>query len=581
MKNVILIGFVMALFLIVTSATISANTVMPAKAGIQSITGCRSNNGCSGTDNNDGSIYSPDIVERAAKLPGKDMSQSVLYDNLQVWEKAVVAKMVQAAAYMDAAFWQQVDPEGEKLWRRSALARTPTGKAGYSMLDANYGRWDRFLDFAPFVGTIARPAGGYVYPADLIKSEFEAYIAAHPMEKDSLLNPYNVVRRSGEKLVAIPYHQEYAAFVDPAALLLLEAAELSKNPTLTKYLRLQAQALRTDDYYEADLAWLDLNSNVDVSIGPHETYDDQFYGQKAFYKANVLIVDQAAAMQLAKYKSTGPALQENLPVDAKYKPVYDSKTMMPLLLADDIRRSGQGRAIMEPVAFSLPNDPKVWAAKGSKKVMMGNYLNTRRTVVLEPLAQVIMDPSVTAMIRPEAYFTWVLMHEVCHTLGPREVVKNGKTMTPREALGEYYSSIEEGKADIGGLYNLQYLIDRGIITAPLEPYYAGFLAESLRSIRFGMGSAYGVIRSAAWNIFVDEGALVYNSVTNRFAMNVAKMTPAIRKLLITLITIEGEGDSMAAANLIKIYSNVRPELKKLLDAANNTVPLEFVPVYAQ
>ncbi len=537
-------------------------------------------NGCSDS-NGGGSIYSPDIIVRAAKLPAKDMSQSPLYDNLQEWEKAVLAKMVQAAAYMDAAFWQQVDPEGEKLWRSLASAVTPLEKAAYSMLDANYGRWDRFLDFASFAGTVKRPPGGYVYPADLTKSELDAYIAAHPSEKDALLNPFAVVRRSGDKLVTIPYHQEYAAFVDPAALLLFEAAELSQNATLTKYLRLQAQALRSDDYFEADLAWLDLDSNIDVSIGPHETYDDQLYGQKAFYKANVLIVDQAAASQLLKYKSTGPALQENLPVDPKYKPAYDSKTMMPLLLADDIRRSGQGRAIMEPVAFSLPNDPKVWAKKGSKKVMMGNYLNTRRTVVLEPLAQVILDPSVTAMIKHEAYFTWVLMHEVCHTLGPREVVKNGQTMTPREALGQYYSPIEEGKADIGGLYNLQYLIDQKIITAPLGPYYAGFMAESLRSIRFGMGSAYGVIRSAAWNIFIDEGALVYDSAASRFTMDIPKMTAAIRKLLIILITIEGEGDSTAAANLIKTYSNIRPELKKLLDTAESTVPLEFVPVYAK
>ena len=538
-------------------------------------------NGCGSSSNDGGSVYAPDIIVRAAKLPAKDLSQSVLYDNLQGWEKAVVAKMVQAAAYMDAAFWQQVDPEGEKIWRRLALASSPLEKAAYSMLDANYGRWDRFLDFAPFVGALVRPPGGYVYPADLTKSELDAYIAAHPLEKDALLNPYTVVRRSAGKLTAIPYHQEYAAFVDPAALLLFEAAELSQSPALAKYLRLQAQALRTDDYYEADIAWIDLTGNLDISIGPHETYDDQLYGQKAFYKANVLIVDQAAASQLAKYKSTGPKLQENLPVDPKYKPVYDSKTMMPLLLADDIRRSGQGRAIMEPVAFSLPNDPKVWAAKGSKKVMMGNYLNTRRTVVLEPLAQVILDPSVTAMINHEAYFTWVLMHEVCHTLGPREVVKNGVTLSPREALGQYYSPIEEGKADIGGLYNLQYLIDQGIITAPLGPYYAGFMAESLRSIRFGMGSAYGIIRSAAWNKFVDEGALVYDPVANRFTLDVAKMTTAIRKLLITLITIEGEGDTTAAANFIKTYANIRPELQKLLDRADNTVPLEFVPVYAQ
>jgi hypothetical protein len=535
--------------------------------------------GCSA--NGSGSPYPADIITRAAKLPATDMSQSPLYSNLQDWEKAVLAKLVQASAHMDAAFWKQVDPEGETLWHNLASATTPLDKAAYTMLDANYGRWDRFLDFAPFVGTSKRPAGGYVYPADLSKAELDAYLAAHPDEQDALLNPFTVVKRSGTRLVAVPYHQEYAAFIEPTALLLEEAALLSKNPLLTGYLKLQAQALRTDDYYQADLAWLDLSGNLDVSIGPHETYDDQLYGQKAFYKSNVLIVDQAAASQLAKFKSTGPALQENLPVDPKYKPVYKADTMMPLLLADDIRRSGQGRAVMESVAFSLPNDPRVWAAKGSKKVMMGNYLNTRRTVVLEPLAQAILTPAVSALINHETYFTWVLMHEVCHTLGPREVLINGKIATPREALGEYYSPIEEGKADIGGLYNIPYLIDKGIVTLPLEQHYAGYMAESLRSIRFGMGSAYGVIRSAAWNVFIDEGALIYDAASNRFTMDVPKMTAAVRKLLISIITIEGDGDKQAAANFITKYSNIRPELKALLDTAENSVPLEFVPVYAK
>ena len=523
--------------------------------------------------------YSPDIVARAAKLPAMDMSQSPLYDGLQGWEKAVLAKLVQAAAYMDSAFWRQVDPEGEKLWRGLAGATSPVDKAALTMLDANYGRWDRFLDFAPFVGATPRPAGGYVYPADLGKKELDAYIAAHPSERDALLSPFTVVRRSGSRLVAIPYHQEYAAFVDPTALRLYDAAELSPNPVLTKYLRLQAQALRSDDYFAADMAWLDLEGSLDVSIGPNETYDDQLAGQKAFYKANVLIVDQGAASQLAKFKSTGPALQANLPVDPKYKPVYRADTMMPLILVDDIRRSGQARAVMEPVAFSLPNDPKVWAAKGSKKVMMGNYLNTRRTVVLEPLAEAILAPSVAADITHEAYFTWVLMHEVCHTLGPREVVKNGKKMTPREALGRYYSPLEEGKADIGGLFNIPYLIAQGIVTTPLERHYAGYLAESLRSIRFGMGSAYGVIRSAAWNVFLDKGALVYDPAARRFGMDLGKMTSAVRGLLVTLISIEGDGDSAAAAAFIKRYSNIRPELQRLLDSAESVVPLEFVPVY--
>jgi hypothetical protein len=217
---------------------------LPAGVAFYAVVQSRDNTGLSQYSNVVsviGGSYPTDIIARAAKLPAKDMSQSLLYNNLLEWEKAVVSKMVQAAAYMDAAYWQQVDPEGEKLWRSLASASTSLEKAVYTMLDANYGRWDRFLNFASFVGAIERPPGGYVYPADLTKSELDAYIAANPMEKDALLNPFTVVRRSGEKLMTIPYHQEYAAFVDPTALLLFEAAELSQNPTLTKYLRLQAR----------------------------------------------------------------------------------------------------------------------------------------------------------------------------------------------------------------------------------------------------------------------------------------------------------------------------------------------------
>ncbi|MFZ4791425.1 MAG: hypothetical protein ACOYMW_11130 [Candidatus Competibacteraceae bacterium] len=537
----------------------------------------------SGCDNDDYSsnndpVIAPDIIQRAAQFVPKDLSHSPLQARLTDQEQAVVNKFVQAAAYLDAAFWQQVDPDGEKIFKSFANATTPEKQAAHHLMDANYGRWDRFREFAPFVGTQLRPAGGYVYPADLTRAELDAYLVAHPDQKTDLLNPYTVVRRNGNQLIAVPYHQAYADYVLPAAALLDEAAALSQNPSLAYYLRLEAQGLRTDDYYAADLAWLDLDGNLDVSIGPHETYDDQLTGQKTFYKVNVLIVDQSAAGQFAQYKAMIPQLQANLPVDPQYKP-DQTGTLTPMILADDIRRAGQARSIMEGVAFSLPNDPRVLAAKGSKKVMMGNYLSARRTTVLEPLAQAILDPATAQQMEANAYFTWVLMHEITHTLGPREVIKNGQTLTVREAMGQYYSPIEEGKADIGGLYNLPYLMERGVVTGALAAHYVGYLAEALRSIRFGMGSAYGVIRSSAWNFLIDQGALRYDPDQQRFLLDVDQMTAAVKNLLVKLIAIEGEGNTQAAADFIAAYSPVRPELKKLLDQAETTVPLEFVPVY--
>jgi len=519
----------------------------------------------------------PDVMERAAQFVSKDMSQSTLAAGLADWERAVLDKMMQAADAMDAVYWQQVDPEGEEIFRRLARASAPQIRAAAFLMDTNYGRWDRFREYSPFVGTAPHPPGSYVYPADLTKAELDAYLVAHPEEKDAVLSPFTVIRRHHDRLVAVPYHVAYAQYVLPAAARLEEAAKLSQNASLTKYLQLQADALRTDEYFAANLAWLDLDSNLDLSIGPHESYDDMLTGQKAFYKANVLIVDRAAASRLATFEAAAPALQANLPVDPKYKP-DQTGTMTPLVVADDIARTGQSRAIMEAVAFSLPNDPKVWEAKGAKQVMMGNYLAARRSTVLVPLAQAILDPATSGAMDPDTYFTWVLMHEVAHTLGPRTVTKDAKDMTVGEALGEYYSPIEEAKADIAGLYNVSYLLQQGLATGPLVSYYAGYLAEALRSIRFGMGSAYGLERSAAWNVLVDHGALKLDASGERFLVNVDRMTAAIRKLLIQLLVIEGEGDTQAAAAFLGTYANVRPELKALLERTATTVPIEFVPV---
>jgi putative hemolysin len=520
---------------------------------------------------------SEDITARAAKLKPLDMSQSALLPSLADWELAVLDKMKQAAVAMDAAYWQQVDPDDEPLFRSLAGATDPTEAAERLMLDANYGRWDRFDEFVPFMGDKPRPAGGYVYPTDLTKEELDAYIAAHPDDKDGLLSPFTVVRRDGDRLVAVPYHEVYAEFVLPAADLLDQAAALSQNESLATYLRLEAEALRTDEYFDANMAWLDLDSNLDISIGPHEVYDDQLTGQKAFYKANVLIVDRPAAEQLSALMDAVPELQAGLPVRAEYRP-DQTGTMTPLEIADDVYRAGQVRAIMEGVAFSLPNDPAVWEAKGAKKVMMGNYLDARRTEVLTPLANAILAGEAAQQLDAQAYFNWVLLHEVSHTLGPRTVEKNGEELTVSEALGEYYSPIEEGKADITGLYEVPYLLDEGILTGSLESHYVGYLAEALRSIRFGPGSAYGMIRSAAWSFFVERGALTFDPAAGKFSVDVGKMTPAVEELVVTLLTIEGEGDTAAAKEFLDKYAYVAPDLQALLDRANATVPVEFVPM---
>ncbi len=521
---------------------------------------------------------SPDIIARAAMFKPLDMSHSTLLAGLADWEQAVLDKLIQAADLMDAAYWQQVDPEGEQLYRNLDGTADPTGQAAWLLLKANYGRWDRFNEYEPFLGNQPHPPGTYVFPPDLTKEELDTYIAAHPDEKSALLSLYTVVRREGDRLVAVPYHEAYAEFVLPAADLLDEAAGLSLNESLANYLRLEAKGLRTDEYFDSDMAWLDVDANLDVSIGPEETYEDLLTGQKAYYKSNTLIVDRQAAEKLSALMEAVPQLQAGLPVPAEYRP-DQTGTMTPLEIADDVYRAGQVRAIMEAVAFSLPNDPRVWEAKGAKKVMMSNYLDARRTEVLTPLANAILAEKSAQQLDAQHYFNWVLLHEVSHTLGPRTVKQGGEEVTVGQALGEYYSPIEEGKADIGGLYDLPYLLERGILTGSLESHYVGYLAEALRSIRFGTGSSYGMTRSSAWNYFLELGALRYDPATRKFSVDVEKMTEAAEKLVATLFTIEGTGDREAAKAFLDRYMYVAPELEALLAEADATVPEEFVPMY--
>jgi hypothetical protein len=323
-----------------------------------------------------------------------------------------------------------------------------------------------------------------------------------------------------------------------------------------------------------------VDSDLDLSIGPYEVYDDKLTGQKTFYKANVLLVDRAAGAKFGNLMAQVPALQKNMPVAAKYRP-DQAGTMTPMEMADDIRRAGDSKGIPETLAFSLPNDVKVLAAKGSKKVMMNNYLETRRTVVLALLAQAVFAPQLARLLQPASYFEFVLMHEIAHTLGPSTVMKDGKKVSVSEALGEQYQPIEEGKADLGGLYSLPLMQAKGILTGTLESYYASYLALAVSSIRVGQGSAHGVMRLATWNYLEEKGALTLDPALGRYVVDVDRMTAAVKELLVTLITIEGTGDQAAAAAFIAKYSVVKPELRKHLDDADATVPMEFVPVYGK
>jgi dipeptidase D len=524
-------------------------------------------------------VIAPDIAARVAKLKPIDISQTLDLSGLTDWEKAVLDKLLQAAYLIDAAYWQQSDPQGAEIYKALAGATDPKLQDARFLIGVYFGRWDRFKDFEPFVGTEPRPVGSFLYPPDLTRAELDQYIVDHSDEKDALLSSYTVIRREGDKLIAVPYHEAYAQYFLPAADLLDEAAALSQDPWLTSYLKLQAQGLRSDDYYQADLEWVAVSSSLDLTLGPVEVYDDRLTGQKTSLQANIQVVDRAATATLQKFTDAVPALQARLPVPAAFHP-DQTGTLTPMEIVQEVYRAGQMRAGTMYAAYSLPNDPRVWKAKGVKKVIIRNFSEARRLTVLTPLVHVVLDEATAQKITADAYFNWLLMHEVSHSLGPGTIEKDGAEITVRQALAEFYSPIEEGKADITGLYNVPYLLEQGVISGALESHYVAFLSEALRSARLGFGSPYGVIRSAAWNYFVEQGALSFDSASGRFLMDADKMTAAVESLMIKILTIEGEGDTQGAKAFIDQYAHIAPELQTLLDKADETVPVEFVPTFS-
>ena len=438
-----------------------------------------------------------------AMLTPMEFSESVLRSSLTGWEHQVLDKLLQAAAYMDAAYWQQVDPEGEQIFR-SLTGDDPQTQARTRDDGRQLRPLGSLRQLCAVRGRPAAAAGWLCLPARPDQGRAGRLPRRPPRREGSLLSSYTVVRRDGDKLVAVPYHEVYADYVEPTAALLEEAAALSQNASLTDYLQKQAQALRTDDYFDADMAWLDLDANLDISIGPHETYDDQLTGQKTFYKANVLVVDRAAGARLDAFKAAVPAEQANLPVPAAYRP-DQAGTMTPLELADDVLRSGQGRAVMEPVAFSLPNDPRVWAAKGAKKVIMSNFWTPPAPSCSSPAGG---DPGRDAQLGdgPDGYFNWLL--------GTRSPTPWGRARSCRTARKSPSTRRWESTTSPSR---------RARPTSPASttPSICANRASTRRRWRRTTpaswprrcapsalaGSAYGVIRSAAWNFFVERGAL--------------------------------------------------------------------------
>lgn len=482
-------------------------------------------------------------------------------------DKQMLALLVQACDVMNSLYWQQLT--GDK----SALLAKVSDPDTRRLVELNYGAWDRLNDDKPFVDGIGpRPPGATFYPTDMSKEEFEA---ADLADKKSW---YTVLRRDGAgKLVTVPFHEAYKDDLAKAAALLRQAAPLSKDKSFGNYLRMRADALQSDNFQPSDLAWMDMKTNpVDIVIGPIETYEDQLFGYKASYEGLVLLKDTAWSERLAKFAAFLPELQHGLPVPAKYK-AEKPGSAADLNAYNAIFYAGDANIGAKTIAINLPNDEEVQLKKGSRRLQLENVIHAKFDKILLPIANMLIAEDQIKNITFDAFFENTMFHEVAHGLGIKNTLDGKGTVT--QALKEYASSFEEGKADVLGLYLITALSDKGELDkTKLNDNYVTFLAGILRSVRFGASDAHGKANMVRFHFFEQMGAFSRDPATGRYRVDFDKMQAAMNALSAKLLTIQGDGDYAAAKQLTDSTGVISPELAadlKRLDTAKIPVDVTF------
>jgi len=518
-----------------------------------------------------GLAVAPDTAKRLAQLP----RTTVAYDMSQLSEsdRAVVAKLIEASKQIDEIFWRQVSEENPK-WRTQLATQ---GGAGYDYFIANKGPWDRLKSDEPFIGTMKKPEGAGFYPADMTKEEFEKYVAAHPNQKDELTGLLTVVRRDGVNLVGVPYHAYYADFLKPAADRMREAAALTTDASLRTFLNKRADAFLSDNYQDSDMAWMDLNGTLEVVIGPYEVYEDELFNYKASYEAFICAVDAAESAKLASYAKALPDMERNLPEPEQYRnPNRGSES--PIKVVQELYTAGDARRGVQTAAFNLPNDEVVREKKGSKKVLLKNVINAKYKQSGNPIAQRVLDQSQLPLLSFEAFFDQILFHELSHGLGPGMITLNGERVDSRLPLKNLYSTIEESKADVLGLWNIVYAQKHNLLSGYDEnQLYATYAALMFRSLRFGIGEAHGRGSALQWNWLREKGGIVPNA-NGRYIVDFAKFRDGVKSLATELLTIEATGDYNRANALLEKYGVETAEMKAV-NAKLTDIPVDITPVF--
>lgn len=501
---------------------------------------------------------------------------------LSVKDRKALQKIIDAAKLLDPLFLRQVWSGNEALKMKLEADNSAVGRQRLHYFRINNGPWSRLDNNEPFIEGVPpeKPPQANFYPDDITKDEFNSWLAGLPgSEKEKATGYFHAIRRDASgKLMTVPYSEEYREFLEPAAKLLREAAALTTNQTLKNFLTTRADAFASNDYYASDVAWMDLDAPIEVTIGPYETYEDELFGYKAAVEAYVTLRDAVESDKLAKFSQHLQELEDNLPIDPGYRnPKLGAAS--PIRVVSEVFGSGEGNSGVQTAAFNLPNDERVVKEKGSKRTMLKNVQEAKFAKILVPITRVVLAPAQQRAVAFDAFFTHILTHELMHGLGPHNIKVDGQDTTVRLQLREQYSAIEEAKADVTGLWALQYLIDKGVIAKQMQrTLYTTYLASMFRSVRFGLTESHARGVAMQFNYFTDEGAIKFDERTGKFSIDDAKIREAVRKLTHDLLTLEAEGSYDKAKAMLEKYSLIRPDMKGALDRLKD-VPVDIEPIF--
>ena len=498
---------------------------------------------------------------------------------LSAGDRAALVKLIEAGRVVNRIFLQQLWGGSQALLSRLEQDKSALGKARLDYFWLNKGPWSDLDEHRAFLTGVPerKPLGANFYPEHMTREEFEAWAKTlSPAARNQAEGFFTVIERGPDgKPRATPYSQVYKSDLIACAKDLQDAAKLTDNASLKRFLEARAAAFLSNDYYASDVAWMDLDAPLDITIGPYETYNDELFGYKAGFEAYINIRDDAETAKLNFFGAHMQEVEDYLPMAAKYRnPKIGA--LSPIRVVNEVFAAGDGDHGVQTAAYNLPNDERVVHEKGSKRVMLKNVQEAKFKSTLEPISKLVLTAKAQSSLRFDSFFTHILAHEMSHGIGPHQITVNGRASTPRQELKELYGAIEEAKADVLGLFMLQHFFDRGYLKPDENNLYTTFLASSFRTLRFGLNEAHGKGMALQFNYLADKGAFVHKE--GRWEVDPAKIKGGVRDLAHELLTIEATGDYAGAKRMLDTLGVLRPEMKATI-ASVSAVPVDIRPVF--